>query len=211
MCSNNKKTFRGSLNAWILGSLDNYFHKLLGATKEKLFANHPAVIVEIGAGTGANFRYMRPGTKVIAIEPNVQMHPALRKNAAEHNIELAIKTLKGEAIDLPDNSCEYVICTLVLCSVDDPAQVVQEVKRILKPAGKFLFIEHVKAPDKSFVLGLQNVIHGPWSWCLDGCQTNRDTEKVLREAGFSEVHLENYNLKSAIVPINPQIRGYVVK
>ena len=84
-------------------------------------------------------------------------------------------------------------------------------KRVLKPSGKFVFIEHVRAKEKSFLSYLQNILHKPWHWCFEGCHTNRDIQTEIEAAGFSELEIENYNLYSAIVPITPQIRGIAIK
>ncbi|MDE0801680.1 MAG: class I SAM-dependent methyltransferase, partial [Acidimicrobiales bacterium] len=92
-------------------------------------------VVEIGPGAGPNMRYYAPGTSVIAVEPNPNMHAPLRASAAEHGVDLEIRTVQGERIDVDDASVDGVVGTLVLCGVDDPAAVVAEVRRILKPGG----------------------------------------------------------------------------
>jgi SAM-dependent methyltransferase len=124
---------------------------------------------------------------------------------------LEIKTLVGEAIDLADESCEFVVSTLVLCTVKDLAECLQQIKRILKPSGKFVFIEHVKARENSTLALIQNLLHKPWYYCFEGCHTNRDIRPEIEAAGFSELQIEDYNLYSAIIPITPQIRGIAIK
>jgi len=156
-------------------------------------------------------RYLKKGTKLIAIEPNIHMHANLQKSADRYGINLEIKTLTGEVIDLPDNSCDFVLSTLVLCTVDDPKQCINQIKRILKPSGTFAFIEHVKADENSMLAFIQNLIHKPWHWFFEGCHTNRDTKQLLELNGFSSLELEKYNLYSPFVPIIPQIRGKAIK
>ena len=156
-------------------------------------------------------RYLRKGTKLIAIEPNIYMHANLKKSANKYGIHLEIKSLVGEAIDLPDNSCEFVVCTLVLCTVNDPIQCLNQIKRILKPSGEFIFIEHVKAKEHSILGFIQKLLHKPWHWFFEGCHSNRDTRSLLESVGFSSMMIENYNLYSPFILITPQIRGKAVK
>ena len=201
----------GPVNSWVLNSLTGYMDYLFGKAKRELFKNHPQTVVEIGPGAGANMRYLKKGTKLIAIEPNIHMHDNLRKNATKYGIQLEIKTLTGEAIDLEDNSCEFVVSTLVLCTVESPVNCINQIKRILKPLGVFVFLEHVKAKDKSLLAFIQKAFHRPWHWFFEGCHTNRNTRGLLENAGFSELHLEAYNSYSPFIPITPQIRGKAIK
>lgn len=203
--------FRGPLNAWIFKALGGYMDRLFGKAKRKLFKDHPSTVVEIGAGTGSNMRYYRKGTHLIAIEPNLHMHENLRLAAEKYEINLKIKSLIGEAIDLPDNSCEFVVSTLVLCTVKDPEMCVAQVKRILKPSGRFVFIEHVKAKEGTFLAWVQNLLHKPWYWFFEGCHTNRDTAYLLKTSGFSRITIKNYQQHSPFLPIIPQIRGSAIK
>ena len=201
----------GPINAWLFGTLSNYMDGLFGKSKRSLFQNHPDTVVEIGSGAGANMRYLRKGTKLIAIEPNVHMHENLKRSADQYGINLNIKSLVGEAIDLPDNSFDFVISTLVLCTVADPAQCIAQIRRILKPSGTFVFIEHVKAKDNSLLAWIQNLIHRPWHWFFEGCHTNRDTKSLLESAGFNSLDIGEYNLYSPFIPIMPQICGRAIK
>lgn len=202
---------RGPINSWLLRIMSAYMHYKFGDVKNAMFKNHPDKVVEIGSGTGENMRYLRKGTQLIAIEPNVHMHASLKKTADKYGINIEIRALIGEAIDLDDESCEFVISTLVLCTVKDLEQCLQQVKRILKPSGKFVFIEHVKAKENTFLSLIQNLLHKPWHWCFEGCHTNRDIQPKIEAAGFSSLEIEAYNLYSAIVPIIPQIRGVAIK
>lgn len=200
---------RGRFNAAFFRFMDWYIHRKYRELKPRLFAGltggDGAEVVEIGAGTGANFRYMKPGTRVIAIEPNVHMHPALERSARRYNIDLEIRGLVGEDLDLADGSARAVICSLVLCSVDDPGRVLSEVRRILAPGGRFICIEHVAAPPRSLVGRIQRWLERPWRWVFEGCHTHRDTAATLEAAGFSDVELERFTWPSAFVPVRPQI------
>ncbi|MDD7887376.1 class I SAM-dependent methyltransferase [Flavivirga sp. 57AJ16] len=207
----NNNTIRGPINAFIFKILSGYLDRLFGSAKRVLFKGHPETIVEIGPGTGANMRYLKKGTRLIAIEPNIYMHNNLKKSADRYGIDLEIKSLMGEAIDLPDASYDFVVSTLVLCSVHDPLQCLQQIKRILKPSGVFVFIEHVRARENSVLAFIQNLIHKPWHWFFEGCHTNRDTKQLLESIGFTKLELESYNLYSPFIPIIPQVRGRAIK
>ncbi|RXQ90349.1 class I SAM-dependent methyltransferase [Ancylomarina salipaludis] len=202
---------RGPINSWLLRIISAYMHYKFGEMKRVLFKDHPGTVVEIGPGRGENMRYLRKGTHLIAIEPNVHMHAGLTKTAQKYGINLEIRSLTGEAIDLDDESCEFVVSTLVLCTVEDLEQCLKQVKRILKPSGKFVFIEHVKARDNSVLAMIQNLLHRPWHYCFEGCHTNRDIQPFIESAGFNRLEIESYNLYSVIVPIIPQIRGIAFK
>jgi len=204
-------SIRGPINSWVFNILSGYMHWLFGKYKRSLFKDHPDTIVEIGPGSGANMRYLRKGTNVVAIEPNIHMHSNLKKNANKYGVNLQIKTLEGEDIDLPSNSCEFVVSTLVLCTVSDPFQCINQIRRILKPSGEFIFMEHVRAKEGTILSWIQKLIHKPWHWFFEGCHTNRDTKALLVAAGFKSLSVKDYNLLSPFIPIIPQIRGKAIK
>jgi SAM-dependent methyltransferase len=204
-------TLRNLLNAWMLDLGESRMDKIYGRRKRALFRDLPREIVEIGPGAGANLRYYAPGTRVIAIEPNPAMHGRLREGAARHGVDLEIRAIRGEVLDLPDALCEAVVGTLVLCSVEDPRRVVSEVHRILKPGGRFVFVEHVAALRGTGLRRVQDALHGPWRWLFDGCNLNRSTNLVLREAGFASIEMDCFLLAVPFVPARPHILGCAVK
>ena len=196
---------RGRINAWILTILDRYMHWKYGAVKQALFEGAPEELVELGSGTGANLRYIAAGKKLIAVEPNIHMHPTLIKKAAKRKVRLDLRGLSGEQLDLPTDSVDFVFCTLVLCTVDNPKQVISEVRRVLKPGGRFVCIEHVKAPQSSMVRKVQSVIRKPWKWFFEGCDVCRDTGLLLETSGFSAVQINLFTMPTVLVPIRTQV------
>ena len=211
MCVHCPHPVRSRVNAWLLDVMDGYLESLLGARKRRLLVDLPSELVEIGPGTGANFRHYPRGTRVIAIEPNPCMHERLKRRAAKHGIELDLRGLRGEALDLPDASADLVVGTLVLCTVDDPERVLAEVRRVLRPGGRFVFVEHIAAEAGSGLRRVQEAVHGAWHWCFEGCNTQRETDRLIEAAGFREVRMEHYRLRSPFLPVNPQIAGVAVK
>jgi SAM-dependent methyltransferase len=198
------------LKAWLLQRGDVMMHRIYGPRKRSIYGELPSAIVEIGPGAGANMRYYPPHTRLIAIEPNPAMQPHLKKQAERYGIELHIKPIRGERIDLPDNSVAAVIGTLVLCSVDDPCQVVSEIRRILVPGGRFIFLEHVADIRGTHLRRLQKYLCRGWSWLSAGCHLNRETHEIINRAGFACVDMDCFTLKSHLLPFSPHIFGVAV-
>lgn len=199
------------LNAWLLEGAEAYMHRKYGRRKRTIFRDLPREVVEIGPGTGANLRYYPRGTALTAIEPNPAMHPRLEAKAARRGIDLTIRGLRGEALDLRDESVGAVVGTLVLCSVDDPRRVVAEIRRILVPGGRFLFLEHVAALVGTPLNRFQALLARPWQWLFDGCHLNRETHTILAQAGFSALDMDCFMLPSPAVMVMPHIFGVALK
>jgi ubiquinone/menaquinone biosynthesis C-methylase UbiE len=202
---------RARLNAWLFRSLDGVMHRHYGRRKSSLFANLPATVVELGPGCGANFRYLRPGTRVLAVEPNRHMHAALRAAAQRYQLELELTSDVSQVAKLKDESVPAIIATLVLCTVEDPRALLREVRRVLEPAGRFVCIEHVAARPDSFIGRLQRWAFRPWRWLFEGCHTHRDTARTLEDCGFSEVRVERFTVPTLFLPIRPHIAAVATK
>jgi SAM-dependent methyltransferase len=202
---------RGPFNAAFFTVMGGYLDWLMRSRKRRVFADPPEEIVELGSGVGANFRYLGPGTRVIAVEPNPAMHPRLRARAVRHNIELELRDVVGEHLDLPDESTDMVVSSLVLCTVSDPAQVVAEVYRVLRPGGRYAFVEHVGAQDRPVLRTIQRLVRRPWAWVFEGCSCERDLAAVVANAGFTSVDLEAYRIHSPVLPFNTHLAGIATK
>jgi SAM-dependent methyltransferase len=201
---------RGRLLAWGFAALDSYMHRKYSALKPRLLAPVPAVVVELGPGAGANLRYLPRGTRLIAVEPNRYMHPRLRRRAEEFGIDLDLRGLSGDRLDLPSACVDLVFASHVLCSVDQPLQVLAEARRILRPGGRFACIEHVAAPAGSAVRNLQHILRQPWKWAFEGCDLCRDTGEMLRSSGFTQVDVQPIVLPTMVVPIRHQIAAVCI-
>ena len=202
---------RERFNAWLLHFLDDYAHRRYRLVKRELFGGLPRTVLEIGAGAGANFRYLAPGTHVVAVEPNARMHAYLREAAVRHGVTVDVRLGVAERIPLPDASVEAVISSLVLCTVADPERALAEVRRVLRPGGRFWCIEHVAAPAGTPIARIQRWFHRPWRWLFEGCETLRDTAWLLREAGFASVEITPFTFQTALVPIRPQIAAVALR
>jgi SAM-dependent methyltransferase len=198
---------RGAFNALFFSVMGPYIEWNLRQRKRRVFAGLPGTVVELGAGVGANFRYLRPGSTLVAVEPNLPMHRRLQAAAERHGVHLDLRDRLAERTGLPDRSVDSVISSLVLCTVTDPAGVLAEVRRILRPGGTFRFVEHVAARAGTPTRALQRVLRRPWAWTFEGCSCERDLAGLLRAAGFARVDLEPYRLRTPFIPFNTQIAG----
>jgi SAM-dependent methyltransferase len=200
-------SLRGRFNAAFFRVMAPYLEGTLRPRKQRLFAGLPDRVVEIGSGVGANLPYLPPDGTLVALEPNRYMHPRLRSAAARRGIRLELRERTAEQTGLDDHSVDVVISSLVLCSVRDPAAVLAEVRRILRPGGSFRFVEHVAARPGTVTRLAQRVFRRPWAWTFEGCSCERDLEAAVRAAGFASVDVERYRIVTPFVPFNTHIAG----
>ena len=202
---------RGSVNALFFTALDRYLDRLLRPHKRAVFSDLPPRVVELGPGVGANLRYLAAGTRLIAVEPNPAMHPRLRARAARAQVDLELHDSVAEHLDLPDASVDAVISSLVLCTVADPAGVVSEVHRVLRPGGRYAFLEHVAAAEGTVLRRLQRAVRRPWGWMFEGCSCERDLRTVIETAGFARTTIADRWIHGPFLPANTQIAGVATK
>ena len=196
-----------------LAQNDLYQDRIYGTDKKNLFSDVQGEVLEIGAGTGVNLPYMPETVRWTGVEPDPNMHRYIYEKASFLGRSIDIRSEWAESLSLPDESIDFVICTLVLCSVRDPFRVLQEVLRVLKPGGALLFIEHVAASEGTALHKIQRMVRPLWRLAAGGCQPDRKTGPLISEAGFSSVEIEHFY---APVPwmvriINPHIMGRAVK
>lgn len=159
-------------------------------------------VLEIGAGTGANFEHYPAGARVIALEPDpFMLKRAEAKLAALGRTNIAVKLLPAERLPFDDASFDTVISTLVLCTVDNVPRSLAEIRRVLRPGGELRFVEHVRGT--GFVGRAQDFIKPVWGYFGAGCNPNRRTEDAIRAAGFDVDVTE----RRKIMRFVPLIRG----
>jgi ubiquinone/menaquinone biosynthesis C-methylase UbiE len=195
--------------AWAMWRVAKHYDALLAARKTSLLSSIHGTVVEIGPGTGTNFRYYPRGIHWIGAEPNRHMHPYLRRAAQSAGLEIDVRPSRAEALDLDDESADAVIATAVLCSVEDQPKALQEIRRILKPSGRFVFMEHVAADRGTTLRRIQHSIQPLWSCLADGCHPARDTHDAIVHAGFEAISVERFRLP--LGPIAPHIAGIAVR
>ena len=172
-------------------------------------------ILELGVGTGPNLKYYASadGVNVIGVDPNMYMEEYSRAAATSAGLPSSNFTFRrgvGEALPAEDGSMDAVIGTLVLCSVKDTDMALREIKRVLKPGGLYLFIEHVAAADGSFLQLVQGALDPLQQFVADGCHLTRKTAENIKEAGFSSLSLNAVRLSSAYI-VSPHVYGVAYK
>ena len=187
----------------------------VGERKERLFEGLEGTLLELGAGAGANIPHLPPAVRLVALEPNPFMHPYLLNRALAEERPLALVQGTAEALPFPDESLDAVLSTLVLCSVGELDRVLGEVVRVLKPEGRFLFLEHVVDKNNFARRTTQKVMpYTPWRIFAEGCRPARDIGKAIEKSGFSNVEYTNYMQEgSGIITsiTRPHIVGYAIK
>jgi ubiquinone/menaquinone biosynthesis C-methylase UbiE len=155
----------------------------LGEARRQLLSGLAGRVLEIGAGTGANFPYYPPQAQVTAIEPSVHFLKRARAKIATAQASIELKEADAQALPFADDYFDAAVATLVFCTIPDPMQALAEVKRVTRAGAPLLMIEHVKARTPGIQL-LQNLWNPCQNFIGGGCNVNRDTEAVVRDAGF---------------------------
>lgn len=139
-------------------------------------------VLEVGAGTGANWRHLPDGIDYTGVEPDANMRRRAMAHAEADGSAFALSDGSAEALPYADGSFDSVLCTFVLCSVDDQAKGLAEVLRVLKPGGTFHYAEHVRpAGFKGSLLGAVTPL---WARVFGNCHPNRRTGAAIAAAGF---------------------------
>lgn len=196
---------------WLMKKREPANHRMYGTYKEDLFCTITGTVVEIGPGMGSNFRYFPTDIEWIGIEINDAFTDALLAAAHARNITASLRHGDAASIPLSDNSADIVLCTLVLCSVLNPSAAVAEMKRILKPGGKLIFIEHVAGRHKTVMRTVQNIINPVNRFLFDGCNCNRETWTYFENGGFTQLELSHRSVKGSFTIHTPHIMGIAVK
>ena len=196
-------------HAWLVNRSSDAYEKLTKERKQKMLGELRGTVLELGPGTGVNLKFYSPEVKWIGVEPNPFMQDYLRKEAARLRREIDLRTLVAERLDVAGASVDVVVATLVLCSVADPARVLAEIQRVLKPGGQFIYIEHVADECGSRLRWWQDFLTPLWKRVGDGCHPNRETWKTIKAAGFARVETEHFRLP--LGPVGTQIAGVAVK
>ncbi len=179
----------------------------LGDWRRALLEHARGEVLELGAGTGGNLAlYPAAVTRLVLSEPDRHMRQVLqRKLAGRSNVELV--DAPAEALPLPAQSFDTVVATLVLCSVHDPARALSEIRRVLRPGGTFLFLEHVAAPAGTWTRRLQGLLEPVWKRLSSNCHLTRETGPLLEAAGFELAPCTEQLLPGSSALVGRSIRG----
>jgi ubiquinone/menaquinone biosynthesis C-methylase UbiE len=188
--------------------------------RRSLVAEAGGRVVEIGAGTGMNLELYGDGIEDLTlVEPDPHMGAKLRDRLAARASAAAepavpwpparLVVAPAEAIPFDDDTFDTAVATLVLCTVPDPVAAIAELARVLKPGGRLLFIEHVRADDPGSARW-QDRLEKPWRFMADGCHCNRDTEATLAASAFEVEQIDHGVLPKAFPIVRPMISGTAV-
>ncbi len=178
----------------------------LRALREVLIGQASGQVLEIGAGTGANLPLYGPAVASLTLtEPERPMLRRLERRARDH--APAPTVLRAPAEDLPfeDGTFDTVVSTLVLCGVSDQPRALRQLRRVLRPGGRLLFLEHVRSEEPKLAR-LQDRMNGINRF-VGGCDCNRPTLNSIRAAGFDVTEIEHTEMKKVPRFVRPLIVG----
>lgn len=188
------------------------------AWRGELLADLAGHVVEIGSGTGANVdRYPATVQRVTFTEPD----PGMRRRLVERldaeraggrfaPADATVVADPADDLSVPDGGADAVVTTLVLCTVPDPAAALAEARRVLRPGGRLVFLEHVAADDRPDRLRWQRRLDPIWRRLVGGCRLTRRTAETITEAGFTIEELTAESARKAAPVVRPTIRGHAV-
>jgi SAM-dependent methyltransferase len=172
----------------------------LAEERGRLLGDLAGHVVEIGAGTGANLPYLGPEVeRATLLEPVPEMAAKLRARLDDERATGALAVDRVEVLEAPaealpvgDDAADAVVSTLVLCSVDDLALSLTEIRRVLRPGGALVLMEHVAA--HGFRRRVQEVLEPAWKVIGRGCHLTRETLLAVEAAGFDTTEVAPWHL-----------------
>ena len=184
-----REQLRGRMLDWVMRKMNELRPEAVSAAEGE--------VLEVGFGTGLNLDFYPPGVKaMVGLDPNpLEGLPAVeeRLRAAPYPVERCALPADGE---LPFDAGRFdcVVTTWTLCSILDPLRALGEMRRVLKPGGSYLFIEHGRAPIVR-TAGWQDRLNPLWRRFSGGCNMNRPIDRLVQEGGFELVGLERFRHK----------------
>jgi ubiquinone/menaquinone biosynthesis C-methylase UbiE len=172
-----------------------------------LLARASGRTLEIGAGTGSNLElYPEAVTELVLTEPDEHMRAQLERKLSALGRRPEVVGAGAERLPFPDASFDTVVATLVLCTIPAPRRALEEISRVLKPDGRLLFLEHVRAEDAG-TARWQDRLERPWGWFGRGCHPNRDTVSLINESALEIGELERDTMPKAPPIVRPLVVG----
>ena len=151
-------------------------------------------VLEIGIGSGLNLEFYSPEVqRVYGVDPSAELQQMARKRVGKSPVEVEFLSQSAEEpLPLPNASIDTAIVMWNLCSIPNPSEALQQAKRVLKPTGRLIFVEHGRSSDPSVVVW-QDRITPMWKQIGGGCHLNRKIDDLITGAGFQIVELRtNY-------------------
>jgi ubiquinone/menaquinone biosynthesis C-methylase UbiE len=181
-------------NDWALPRILNLMMDMKAVREErkKCLAGVSGTVLEVGFGSGHNLPFYPAAVqRVVAVDPSTESAKLARKRIAAAPFPVEYVPLMGEHIAAPDASFDCVVSTYTLCTIPDPAAALAQMRRVLKPAGRFFFVEHGRSLEPK-VRRWQDRLNGLQQKMCGGCNMNRDIAGLVRQAGFSFEQIDQY-------------------
>jgi len=178
----------------------------IGEYRKELLANVDGRILEIGFGTGLNLPHCPENVRrITTVDPNPGMHKLAQRRIQQAGIEVEHHKIRGEQLPLADQSFDCVVSTFTLCSVADPGRSTKEVFRVLRPGGRFFFLEHGLSPEAVIQRWQRrmNWLHSLWG---DSCRLDRNIKELVAAQPYSAIDSREHYLEKM-----PKISGYVYR
>jgi ubiquinone/menaquinone biosynthesis C-methylase UbiE len=192
-----------ALYDWLGGAAER---RWMGERRARLLAGARGAVLEVGGGTGANLPHYRNVERVTVSEPDPFMRERLGPKLEAASVPVEVSEAGAQALPFPDGSFDTVVSTLVLCTVPDQGAALGEIRRVLRPGGRLLFIEHVRAGGST--ARWQDRIEPLWGHLFGGCHPNRDTVVAMETAGFEIETFEGFYPPVPLSRLVPHVQGY---
>ena len=163
--------------------------------RKKVIPDATGNVLEIGIGPGSNLKHYdnTKVTSILGIDPSKELNQIAKKRAEKNNLNIEFLIESASNLSAESKSIDTVVSTYALCSIPEPEKTLQEIKRVLKDDGIFIFSEHGLSPDKS-VSFVQNITDSFYPKIAGGCHTNRHIENLIYDNGFEFIELNNIYL-----------------
>ena len=175
--------------------------------RQALLADAGGHVLEVGAGTGLNLRHYPSVDRLVLTEPDPQMARRLKSRVARQAPAAQVVEAPAEELPFEEGSFDTVISTLVLCTVPLLMPALAEIRRVLRPNGRFLFIEHVRA-DSARLARWQDRLQPAWQPFGLGCHCNRDTVGTLLGAGWEVDEVQRFAWRGMPFLVKPVVAGW---
>ena len=175
--------------------------------RRELLSRASGTVLELGVGSGLNAGlYGGEVERIIGVEPDDAMWQRGRERARETEIPVERIDAFGESLPLEDDSVDTAVSTFVLCSVEEPAQVLRELHRVVRPGGRLLVLEHVENPSR-FVSACQKAVTPVWRACLGGCHPGRDLVDALDQSPWRALEMDFVELPGLPTIVDYDLAG----